>query len=64
MTYGMVHCFACGDYVYDRELDDIAKKLSRRSSSLLGMVLEISSLINFFPFHDQSLYIFRGAVAQ
>ena len=43
MTYGMVHCFACGDYVYDRELDDIAKKLSRRSSSLLGILLEISS---------------------
>lgn len=37
MTYGMVHCFACGDYVYDKELDDIAKKLSRRSSSLLGV---------------------------
>ena len=38
MIYGMVSCFACGDYVYDKELDNLAKKLSQRSSSLIGKI--------------------------
>lgn len=24
LTYGQIHCAACGDYVYDTELEDIA----------------------------------------
>ncbi|KAL4240000.1 Ubiquitin carboxyl-terminal hydrolase 22 [Mactra antiquata] len=33
MTYGMINCFACGDYVYDREIDKIARHLNARSAS-------------------------------
>ncbi|XP_052266295.1 ubiquitin carboxyl-terminal hydrolase 22-like isoform X1 [Dreissena polymorpha] len=32
MSYGMVRCFACDDYVYDKDIDKIAKTLNYRSS--------------------------------
>lgn len=33
MTYGMINCFACGDYVYDRDIEKLAKNLNSRSST-------------------------------
>jgi len=36
MTYGEVHCFACGDYVYDAELENIAKRFCQKSSQTQG----------------------------
>lgn len=45
MTYGMINCFACGDYVYDRDIEKLAKHLNSRSSTqgmkcLLFVILE------------------------
>ncbi|XP_045213600.1 ubiquitin carboxyl-terminal hydrolase 22-like [Mercenaria mercenaria] len=33
MTYGMINCFACGDYVYDRDFEKIARHLNNRTST-------------------------------
>lgn len=37
LTYGAVYCNQCGDYVYDRELEAIARKHRMRAARLLGM---------------------------
>ncbi|KAG1704425.1 Ubiquitin carboxyl-terminal hydrolase 22 [Nymphon striatum] len=37
MSYGVLICFLCGDYVYDKELEIIAKRDKRKSAKLLGM---------------------------
>ena len=37
MLYGMVYCFVCGDYIYDNELDKIAKQMCQRPA--LGNLL-------------------------
>ena len=36
LTYGAVYCFACSDYVYDTDFEDIARKLHRRASGNKG----------------------------
>ncbi len=37
LTYGVVCCFQCGDYVYDRELETIAQKHQTKASLSLGL---------------------------
>lgn len=37
VSYGAVHCFTCGDYVYDKELEAVARKHRRRTARILGM---------------------------
>lgn len=37
LTYGVVCCFQCGDYVYDRELEIIAQKHQTKASLSLGL---------------------------
>lgn len=37
LTYGVVCCFQCGDYVYDRELEIIAQGHQTKASHSLGM---------------------------
>lgn len=37
ISYGVVHCFACNDYVYDRELEAVARKHRRKCGRLLGL---------------------------
>ncbi|XP_077490268.1 ubiquitin carboxyl-terminal hydrolase nonstop isoform X1 [Amblyomma americanum] len=37
ISYGVVYCFTCADYVYDRELEAIARKHRRRCARLLGL---------------------------
>ena len=37
LTYGVVCCFQCGDYVYDRELEIIAQKHQTKASHSLGL---------------------------
>jgi len=37
LTYGVVCCFQCGDYVYDQELEIIAQKHQTKASHSLGL---------------------------
>ncbi|KAH7943327.1 hypothetical protein HPB52_006948 [Rhipicephalus sanguineus] len=37
ISYGVVYCFTCADYVYDRELEAMARKHRRRCARLLGL---------------------------
>lgn len=37
ISYGVVYCFTCADYVYDKELEAIACKHRRRYARLLGL---------------------------
>ena len=36
LTYGAVMCMVCGDYVYDRDIEEIFRKQQRKSAKLLG----------------------------
>ena len=36
MVYGSVYCNLCTDYVYDLELEDISRRLQRKSAKFLG----------------------------
>uniref|UniRef100_A0A0B7A1L4 Ubiquitin carboxyl-terminal hydrolase n=2 Tax=Arion vulgaris TaxID=1028688 RepID=A0A0B7A1L4_9EUPU len=37
ISYGTVFCFVCGDYVYDSQLEDLAKVQSQMASQSLGL---------------------------
>lgn len=37
LTYGVVFCFQCGDYVYDRELEVIAQSHQSKAARSLGL---------------------------
>ncbi|XP_022242955.1 ubiquitin carboxyl-terminal hydrolase 22-like [Limulus polyphemus] len=37
ISYGTVFCFSCGDYVYDKELEAIAKRHRRKAAKLNGI---------------------------
>lgn len=37
LTYGVVCCFQCGDYVYDKELEIIAQKHQAKAALSLGL---------------------------
>ncbi|XP_041363994.1 ubiquitin carboxyl-terminal hydrolase 22-like isoform X2 [Gigantopelta aegis] len=37
MVYGTIYCFGCADYVYDRELEDMASKHIKSSAISLGL---------------------------
>ncbi|GLH06105.1 hypothetical protein R5R35_010104 [Gryllus longicercus] len=43
LTYGMVMCFQCGDYIYDRELTDIANERDAKASKALGLPISYRS---------------------
>lgn len=36
LTYGVILCFACQDYVYDEEVDEIARREHQRANHSLG----------------------------
>ncbi|GAB1602415.1 ubiquitin carboxyl-terminal hydrolase 22-like [Argonauta hians] len=42
LSYGAVYCTPCGDYVYDKELEDLAKDQIRRSACSLGIKEQFS----------------------
>lgn len=36
MTYGTIYCFWCNDYVYDADLEEVARKQCQKSDTSLG----------------------------
>lgn len=55
VSYGTVYCFVCGDYVYDSELEEIAKAQCQRASLSLGLKQR------FFPWQpsEEELILLR-----
>lgn len=45
ISYGVVYCFTCADYVYDRELEAMARKHRRRCARLLGAFVVSSAVL-------------------
>lgn len=39
MTYGTIFCFECGDYVYDKELENIAQIQNEKAAKSLGLTI-------------------------
>ncbi|XP_071443594.1 ubiquitin carboxyl-terminal hydrolase 22 [Hetaerina americana] len=37
LNYGMVYCFQCGDYVYEKDLENIAREHQMKATKSLGM---------------------------
>ena len=37
LTYGVILCFLCGDYVYDDEIDEIARNEQKLACRSLGL---------------------------
>jgi len=55
LTYGVILCFSCQDYVYDEEVDEIARREHQRANHSLGLIsdnVENPLLINFFHYDD------------
>ena len=36
LTYGAVYCYSCGDYVYDKEFEAIAKEEKTKAAKFVG----------------------------
>ena len=37
LSYGTVYCFACNDYMYDSELENISTSLHQRAAKSQGI---------------------------
>lgn len=37
ITFGTIYCFACQDYVYDNEMEAMARKQRHKSAKFLGI---------------------------
>lgn len=39
LSYGTVYCYACGTFVYDEELENVARKQQRAAAATLGITM-------------------------
>ncbi|RUS72708.1 hypothetical protein EGW08_019529 [Elysia chlorotica] len=55
VSYGIIYCFVCGDYVYDSELEELARAQCHRASASLGLKQK------FFPWEpsEEELILLR-----
>jgi ubiquitin carboxyl-terminal hydrolase 22/27/51 len=37
LTYGVVYCFSCQDYIHDNQFEAIAKKQSYKAAKMVGV---------------------------
>lgn len=50
--YGGIYCFLCQDYIYDRDMEIIAKEEQRKAWKMQGLVLpRLTCLICFLVVH-------------
>lgn len=52
VSYGAVYCFSCSDYVYDKELEAIARKQRRRAARILDMFSGMKE--QYYPWEPSS----------
>lgn len=63
LMYGGIYCFLCQDYIYDKDMEIIAKEEQRKAWKMQGLVLPgFTCLICFLGLH--SLLSVKGKTHQ
>lgn len=55
LSYGAIYCFSCGDYVYDKELESVARRLRQRAARLLSTLINLKE--QYYPWEPSSYEI-------
>lgn len=59
LLYGGIYCFMCQDYIYDKDMEQIAKEEQRKAWKLQGLVFLPEFLVSVFN-HTCPSHLFSG----